>query len=78
MQLPVNNDILEVKAAPDSPCAVCCAVPDSGVRVVASDRDRGSTGEPATALVAPAVCNAIVAAAGEPPRSLAVSRHGMS
>ena len=53
-------------------------VPDIDIHVVDSNRDPGGMGEPATALVAPAVCNAIYAATGKRLRSLPISSHGMS
>ncbi|TDJ43262.1 MAG: xanthine dehydrogenase family protein molybdopterin-binding subunit [Gammaproteobacteria bacterium] len=53
-------------------------IPDIDIHIVDSNRDPGGMGEPATALVAPAVCNAIYAATGKRLRSLPLSRHGMS
>jgi isoquinoline 1-oxidoreductase beta subunit len=43
--------------------------------VIDSDAAPGGVGEPATALVAPAVCNAIYAATGRRLRSLPIARH---
>ncbi len=43
--------------------------------VIDSDEAPGGIGEPAVALVAPAVCNAIYTATGRRLRSLPLSRH---
>ena len=50
-------------------------VPEIDIHIVESSRDPGGMGEPATALVAPAVCNAIFAATGRRLRSLPISKH---
>jgi isoquinoline 1-oxidoreductase beta subunit len=52
-------------------------VPEIDIHVVESSLDPGGMGEPATALVAPAVCNAIYAATGQRLRSLPISKHGL-
>jgi isoquinoline 1-oxidoreductase beta subunit len=52
--------------------------PDIDIHVVESNRDPGGMGEPATALVAPAICNAIFAATGKRLRSLPISKHGLA
>ena len=52
-------------------------IPALDIHVVASDLDPGGMGEPGTALVAPAVCNAIFAATGKRLRSLPISKHGL-
>jgi len=53
-------------------------IPEIDIQVVDSNRDPGGMGEPATALVAPAVCNAVFAATGKRLRSLPLSSHGLS
>ena len=53
-------------------------VPQIDVVPVASDADPGGMGEPSTALVAPAVCNAVFAATGRRLRSLPLSVHGLA
>jgi isoquinoline 1-oxidoreductase beta subunit len=52
--------------------------PKIDVFVVNSSEAPGGIGEPATALVAPAVCNAIYAATGRRLRSLPLSRHRLA
>jgi isoquinoline 1-oxidoreductase beta subunit len=52
-------------------------IPALDIHVVASDLDPGGMGEPGTALVAPAVCNAIYAATGRRLRSLPISKHDL-
>jgi isoquinoline 1-oxidoreductase beta subunit len=49
--------------------------PKIETHVVASTEAPGGIGEPATALVAPAICNAIHAATGKRLRSLPLTRH---
>jgi CO/xanthine dehydrogenase Mo-binding subunit len=46
--------------------------------VIDSNEPPGGVGEPATALVAPAVCNAIYTATGRRLRSLPLSRHRLA
>ena len=46
--------------------------------LVDSDEPPGGIGEPATALVAPAVCNAIYAATKQRLRSLPIARHKLA
>jgi len=53
-------------------------MPEVDVHIVESSRDPGGMGEPATALVAPALSNAIHAATGDRVRSLPLSRHGFT
>jgi isoquinoline 1-oxidoreductase beta subunit len=45
-------------------------MPDLDVHLIESDEAPGGIGEPAVALVAPAICNAIFAATGRRPRTL--------
>jgi len=52
--------------------------PHVEVFVLDSTAPPGGIGEPATALIAPAVCNAIYAATGKRPRSLPLTRHGFA
>jgi isoquinoline 1-oxidoreductase beta subunit len=52
--------------------------PRVDVYVVDSTEAPGGIGEPATALVAPAVCNAVFSATGRRLRSLPLSRHRMA
>ena len=51
-------------------------IPRIDVDILNSSEAPGGIGEPATALIAPAVCNAIYAASGKRLRSLPLSRHG--
>lgn len=53
-------------------------VPAIETYVVGSDNPPGGIGEPATALVAPAICNAIHAATKRRLRSLPVKRHNLA
>jgi isoquinoline 1-oxidoreductase beta subunit len=53
-------------------------VPRIVVDLVDSGEPPGGVGEPATALVAPAVCNAIHAATGRRLRSLPLARHRLA
>jgi isoquinoline 1-oxidoreductase subunit beta len=53
-------------------------IPRVDAYVVDSTAAPGGIGEPATALVAPAVCNAIFAATGRRVRSLPLSRHNLA
>jgi isoquinoline 1-oxidoreductase beta subunit len=52
-------------------------LPEIDIYLIASDRDPGGMGEPATALVAPAIANAVFVATGKRLRSLPFSRHGL-
>jgi isoquinoline 1-oxidoreductase beta subunit len=52
--------------------------PEIDVEIIDSVAAPGGIGEPSVALVAPAVCNAILAASGRRLRSLPVSRHGLA
>ena len=53
-------------------------VPEVDVEIIASGAAPGGIGEPTTALVAPALYNAIFAATGRRLRSLPLSRHGLA
>jgi isoquinoline 1-oxidoreductase beta subunit len=53
-------------------------IPRIDVYVVDSEEAPGGIGEPATALVAPAVCNAIYTATGRRLRSLPLARHRLA
>jgi isoquinoline 1-oxidoreductase beta subunit len=53
-------------------------VPRLHVNLIDSGEAPGGIGEPATALVAPAVCNAIYAATGKRLRSLPIARHRLA
>jgi len=53
-------------------------IPEIDIHIVDSDRDPGGMGEPATALVAPAVANAYYKARFERIRSLPFSAHGLA
>jgi isoquinoline 1-oxidoreductase subunit beta len=52
--------------------------PRIDVYILDSTEPPGGIGEPATALVAPAVCNAIRAASGQRLRSLPLARHNFA
>jgi isoquinoline 1-oxidoreductase beta subunit len=53
-------------------------MPTLSIYVLTSDEPPGGIGEPATALVAPAVCNAIYLATGKRIRSLPLTRHRLA
>jgi isoquinoline 1-oxidoreductase beta subunit len=53
-------------------------VPRIDVHILDSGEPPGGIGEPATALVAPAVCNAIYTASGRRLRSLPLARHNLA
>ena len=53
-------------------------IPEIDIHIIDSDRDPGGMGEPATALVAPAVANAYYKARFERIRSLPLSSHGLA
>jgi isoquinoline 1-oxidoreductase subunit beta len=52
--------------------------PELDVEIIANGEAPGGIGEPTTALVAPALYNAIYAATGRRLRSLPLSRHGLA
>jgi isoquinoline 1-oxidoreductase beta subunit len=52
--------------------------PEIDVEIIADGAAPGGIGEPTTALVAPALCNAIYAATGRRLRSLPLARHGLA
>jgi isoquinoline 1-oxidoreductase beta subunit len=52
--------------------------PQVKVYLVQSDAEPGGIGEPATALVAPAIANAVFRATGKRHRSLPFARHGLA
>jgi isoquinoline 1-oxidoreductase beta subunit len=53
-------------------------IPRIDVYLLDSSAPPGGIGEPATALVAPAVCNAIHTATGRRLRSLPLARHNLA
>ena len=53
-------------------------IPKMHISLTDSAEAPGGIGEPATALVAPAVCNAIYAATGRRLRSLPIARHSLA
>jgi len=53
-------------------------VPEIEIHIVDSNEMRGGMGEPAVALAAPAVCNAIFAATGKRLRSLPIVKQGFT
>jgi isoquinoline 1-oxidoreductase beta subunit len=53
-------------------------IPKIEVYLMDSNEKPGGMGEPATALVAPAVCNAIYAASKKRLRSLPIEKHGIT
>jgi isoquinoline 1-oxidoreductase beta subunit len=53
-------------------------MPEIDVELVASTEAPGGIGEPSTALVAPAVANAVFAATGQRIRSLPLAKHGLA
>jgi isoquinoline 1-oxidoreductase beta subunit len=53
-------------------------MPELDIELVVNDAGPGGIGEPATALVAPALANAVYAATGQRIRSLPLAKHGLA
>ena len=53
-------------------------MPELDIELVTSTEAPGGIGEPSTALVAPAVANAVFAATGQRIRSLPLAKHGLA
>jgi isoquinoline 1-oxidoreductase beta subunit len=53
-------------------------IPKIAIYVVDSTADPGGIGEPATALIAPAICNGIFSLTGRRLRSLPLAKHGLA
>ena len=51
-------------------------IPKISTHILDSTADPGGIGEPATALIAPAICNGIFALTQQRVRSLPLARHG--
>jgi isoquinoline 1-oxidoreductase beta subunit len=77
-EITIENGVVQQKSFDTYRLLRINEVPEIDVDTYASGAPPGGIGEPTTALVAPALYNAIYAATGRRLRSLPLSRHGLA